>query len=203
MLLDSTNNQVLNEGSTLSAKIVAAASALLVTVVLLGGYFYLRGRHAQQTAAAIPPPAETGAPVSKGPAKLHVLVDEPLLKAGTSLITGTVKNISNEELDDLAVELELWRRTDSSTEMKTVSIEPAKLAPNQEGRYTLSLSAQEYATVRLSSFRSGDTGQLAYTSALGQKRPLEKTESKTVIVQRPRGKGEEFINTPENPGRVP
>jgi hypothetical protein len=132
-----------------------------------------------------------------------VFVDEPTLKAGSSLIAGTVRNISNEELSGLTVELELWRRADSSSEMRTVVIEPANLAPNQEGRYIISLPAQEYASVRLSGFRSSDNALVAYTSAVGQKRPLEKTESKTVIVQRPVGRGEEFINTPDNPGRVP
>ena len=204
MLIDSTNSQVLNESSPSSSKFIAAVCAVLVAVILLGGYFYLRNRHARQTAAAIqPPPVTSGSTASKGPAKLHVLVDEPLLKAGTSLIGGTVKNISNEELSGLSVELELWRRADGSSVMKMVSIEPAKLAPNQEGRYAISLPAQEYATVRLGGFHSSDAGLLAYTSAPGQRRPLEKTESKTVIVQRPAGRGGEFINTPDNPGRVP
>jgi hypothetical protein len=202
-MFESTTSDSLNESSAASSKLVAGACALLVATLLLGGYFYLRNRHAKQNAATLPPSTSTTSAVTKGPAKLHVLVDEPLLKDGATLIGGTVKNISNEELAGLSVDLELWRRRDGSSEIKTASIEPATLGPNEEGRYAIKLPAQEYATVRLSGFRSSDVGLLAYTSAPGQKRPLEKTESKTVIIQRPAGRGEEFINTPDNPGRVP
>lgn len=200
MLINSSNTDVLDQNTATSSRLVAAACALLVAAVLLGGYFYLRNRHARQTAAANPP---APAPAPKQPAKLHVLVDEPTLKAGETVISGTVRNISNEELAGLSVELELWKRTGGTTEIKSVAIEPSRLAPNQDGRYSIKLPAQEYATVRLGSFRSSDSGVLVYTSAPGQKRPLEKTESKTVIVQRPAGRGGEFINTPDNPGRVP
>lgn len=204
MLINPSNSELLNETNSSSSKLIAAACALVIATVLLGGYFYLRNRHARQTAAAGQSSASTtSATALKGPAKLHVLMDEPLLKAGESLIGGTVKNVSNEELSGLSVELELWKRQDSTSETKMVAIEPNRLGPNQEGRYAIKLAAQEYASVRLSGLRSNE-GQLAYTSGLGQQRPLEKTESKTVIVQKPRGRGgEEFINSPDNPARVP
>lgn len=204
MLINPSTSETLVEGSETSSKLIAGACAVLVAALLLGGYFFLRNRHARLTAASIPSPVTPTASANKGPAKLQVLINEPTLKSGQSLISGTVKNISNEELSGLSVELELWKRADSSSEMKTVSIDPATLGPNQEGRYAISLPAQQYASVRLSGFRSGDNAVLAYSSSLGQKRPLEKTESKTIIVQRPAGRGgDEFINTPDNPGRVP
>jgi len=201
MLIDSANSEALQSISA-SSKLIAGAFALLIATILLGGYFYLRNRHAQQTAAAIPAKTATMPTASKGPVKLQVFLDEPTLKAGESLIGGIVRNISNEELNGLSVELELWRRGDGSTELRTVVIEPAKLAPNEEGRYAIKLRAQDYSNVRFSGIRS-DSGLIAYTSAEGQKRPLEKTESKTVVIPKPAGRGGEFINTPDNPGRVP
>lgn len=203
MLINPSTSETLAEDSANSSKLIAGACSVLVAALLLGGYFFLRNRHARQTAASIPPPVTSTATANKGPAKLHVLINEPTLKSGASLISGTVKNISNEELSGLSVELELWKRADGSSEVKTVSIDPATLSPNQEGRYAISLPAQEYASVRIGGFRSSDNALVAYSSSLGQKRPLEKTESKTVIVQRPVGRGEEFINTPDNPGKVP
>jgi hypothetical protein len=203
MLIDSANSEVLRDSSATSSKLIALASALLVATLLLGGYFYLRNRHARQTATAVAEKktsATSSAP--KGPAKLQVFLDEPTLKAGESVIGGIVRNISNEPLNGLAVELELWRRGDGGTEQKTVALEPANLAPNQDGRYTMKLRAQDYSNVRFIGIRN-DAGLLAYSSAEGQKRPLEKTEPKTVVIPKPVGRGDEFINTPDNPGRVP
>jgi hypothetical protein len=203
MLIDSANSDVLRDGSATSSKLIAGAAALLVAVVLLGGYFYLRNRHARQTAAGVPDKKTSKVSSAlKGPAKLQVFLDEPTLKAGESVIGGTVKNISNEDLNGLSVELELWRRGDGGTEQRTVELEPSSLAPDQDGRYAMKLRAQDYSNVRFIGIRS-DSRLIAYTSAEGQKRPSEKTESKTVVIPKPAGRGDEFINTPDNPGRVP
>jgi hypothetical protein len=188
------------EKSPLGVKLIAALAAIAVSAALLTGYFYLRKRHEQQTAAALPTqPATT----PKGPARAQIMVDEPLLKGNQSLIGGAVKNISNERLNKLSVELELRRRKDGKPESMRVPINPNDLDPQQEGRYSLLLPAQDYAAVRLLALREGEnSAQLSYSVLPGQKRPLERLDSKTIVVQKP-GRRSEFINTPDNPSRVP
>ncbi|HEY7785407.1 MAG TPA: hypothetical protein VIB00_11805 [Pyrinomonadaceae bacterium] len=185
-----------------SSKILAVAIAVLISAVLLGGYFYLRNRHAQRNAPVAP--VQTPSNQLKGPVRVHVLIDDPMLKRGETTIGGLVKNISRDELSLLAVELELRRRKDNEVERRTVPLVPPTLAPDQEGRYSIKLPAQQYGGVRLVGVKEGAAATLvAHTSAQGQRRPLEKLEPKTVIVQRPAPRGDEFINTPDNPGRVP
>jgi hypothetical protein len=204
MLTDSPHSDELfseSKGFGLS-KLLAGLVAVVITAILLGGYFYLRNRHARQTAVVAPAQSEAALP--KGPAKVHVMVDDPMLKGSETTIGGTVRNISPQELSHLIVELELRRRKDGNVERKTVSLEPSTLAPSQEGRYSVKLPAQEYGGVRLAGVTEGAAAtMLVYTSSQGQRRPLEKTEPKTITVKRPVPAGEEFINTPDNPGRVP
>lgn len=205
-MLDSHNSEEIfgQSGGELTAKLLAGACALAVAAILVAGYLYLRKRHAIEHAPAPAPVQNAAATAPKGPPKLHVLLDDPMLKGNETLIAGTVKNISQEELANLTVELELWRRKDGNIEQKSLLLEPSLLRPDEEGRYSIKLIAQEYGGVRLLGLRSGpDSALLAYTSAPGLRRPLERTESKTIVVQRPASKGEEFINTPDNPGRVP
>jgi hypothetical protein len=204
MLTDSPrSDEVLtaDRGSAVS-KFLAVAVAVVLSAGVLGGYFYLRSRHAQRNAPIAP--VETASDQPKGPARVHVVVDDPTLKRGETTIAGVVKNISKDELSLLAVELELRRRKDSELERRTIPLEPATLAPDQEGRYSIKLPAQQYGGVRLIGVKEGAAATLvAYTSSPGQRRPLEKLEPKTIIVQRPASRGEEFLNTPDNPGRVP
>jgi hypothetical protein len=210
MLTDSSHTDLLiEEKQPASRKLAAILAALLVTAVLVAGYTYLRRRHSQQVAAqALQAQQEKAAQnanpnAPKGPAKAHILVDEALLKGGQTIIGGTVKNTSNEKLSGLSVDLVLRRRKDATVEQTSVSIEPADLEPTQEGRYSLKLPAQDYSAVRLVSLRSGDSNLLAYSSSPGQKRPPERIEPKVVIVPRSGSRGGEFLNTPDNPARVP
>ena len=207
MLTDSSHTELLiEEKQPASRKLAAILAALLVTALLVAGYTYLRRRHSQQVAAQAlqsqQENAQQNATAHRGPAKAHILVDDALLKGGQTIIGGTVKNTSNEKLSGLSVELVLRRRKDASVEQTSVPIDPAELEPAQEGRYSLKLPAQEYSAVRLVSLRSGDS-ILAYTSSPGQKRPPERIEPKVVIVPRSGSRGGEFLNTPDNPARVP
>ena len=207
MLTDSSHTELLiEEKQPASRKLAAILAALLVTALLVAGYTYLRRRHSQQVAAQAlqsqQENAQQNATAPRGPAKAHILVDDALLKGGQTIIGGTVKNTSNEKLSGLSVELVLRRRKDASVEQTSVPIDPAELEPAQEGRYSLKLPAQEYSAVRLVSLRSGDS-ILAYTSSPGQKRPPERIEPKVVIVPRSGSRGGEFLNTPDNPARVP
>jgi CHASE2 domain-containing sensor protein len=183
--------------------IVGVLVAILVTGSLFGGYLLLRKRHQQKVfaaaQAAAPKPTEP-----KGSAKAQILVDEALLKGDQTILGGTVRNISNENLSGLSVELDLVRRKGGQVERVSAPVQPAQLSPQQEGRYSLQRPSADYRGAKLVGLRSGDSlAQLVYVAAPGQKRPPEKLEAKTIIVGRPApGKGE-FLNTPDTPVRVP
>jgi hypothetical protein len=131
------------------------------------------------------------------------MIDEPTLEKGTTVIGGSVKNISDRELTGLSVALELRKRKDGTTEATLVPVAPAQLQPQQEGQYSLRVPAQNYASIRFVGMKADPQSTLiAYSSSAGKKRAPEKLEPRTVIV-RPAGRKGEFINTPDNPVRVP
>lgn len=205
MLTDSLEAELhQEEKSSLGLKLIAGGLALLFTACVLAGYVYFRNRHARQNLII---PEETKAALAnipKGPPKAHILVDEPLLKGDQTIIGGSVNNISNETLWGLAVELELKRRSDGTIERMNVALNPAQLEPQAEGRYSLKVPAQTFGSVKLVALRGGsDSGLISFTTGLGQKRPLERLEPKVIIVPRKSsGKGG-FLNSPDNPARVP
>ena len=183
--------------------LLGVVTALLVTGLLFSGYSVLRKRHQQQTLSTAqvedPKPNEP-----KGPIKAQVFVDEALLKGDQTILGGTVRNISTENLTSLSVDLELVRRRGGQIEKTSAPVEPTQLLPQQEGRYSLQLRSADYRGAKLVGLRSSqNSSQLAYAAVPGQKRQPEKIETKTIIVSRPKpGKGD-FLNTPDTPGRVP
>lgn len=202
-MTESFHEEVFGEPkSSLSLKVIAAIAALVVTVLVFAGYAYLRQRHAEDTSASL---ASQAPAAEVKPPKALIKADEPLLSGGKTTLGGAVKNTSQEKLSGIAVELELKRRKDGVPEKKLVTIEPAELEPDQEGRYSLQLQAQDYSSARLVALRAGpDSAAIPYTTAPGQKRPPERLESKTITVDKPRSsKRDEFLNTPDNPARVP
>jgi hypothetical protein len=204
MLTDSVDSELLHEERTsFGRKLVAGLLAVVFTAAVFAGYLYFRNRHLQQNLAQSQP-REAMTNLPKGPVKAHILMDEALLKGGQTIIGGIVKNTSQETLSGLAVDLELKRRTGGTAERMSVPLTPAKLGPNEEGSYSLKLPAQHFSAVRLVSLTSEPNAtQLAFTTGLGQKRPLERIEPKVVVVPRTRSKGGEFLNSPDNPARVP
>lgn len=204
ILLETTSSDTSTDDRSARARLfVAATSALLVASLVVAGYLYLRKRHAQQTIRAAQ--AEQGPPAEpKGPPKVQIFVDEAISKGDQTLVGGTVKNISSESLSSLAVDLELIRRKGATTENALVEVQPSLLAPQEEGHYSLSLRSTDYGSVKLLGLKGGPTSSsLVYISALGQKRPAEKVEAKTIIVKRPSTPNNGFLNTPDNPSRVP
>jgi len=200
---NSLHEELLLEPKTSTGlKLIAAIAAVAVAVLLLGGYFYLRQRHAEE-AALSGPNAVNSEP--RQPPKATIMVDDATLTSGKTTLAGTVKNTSKETLSGLQVELELKSRKGAGAEKRLVKVEPADLQPEQEGRYSLQLQAQDYASARLIGLRSGtDMASIPYTSAPGQKRQPERLESKTITVDKPPpGKRDEFLNSPDNPARVP
>lgn len=187
--------------------VVALICALAITAALFTGYIYLRRRHAENESArqqAQAPPATT----PTGPPLLQIYEDDAMLKGGKATISGTVVNISTETLKDIAVELELRRRSNAATEIRSVPLTPAELAPEGQGRYVLTVLTRDFSTTRLlrvkSSTRSTD---IPFKTAQGAQRPPEPPPqtNRTIVVPRPtpRKGEEEFINTPDKPARVP
>ena len=190
-------------GRSLGLKLIAGICAVVVTAALFSGYAYLRKRHEQQNLAkAMQELASSNAP--KAPPKVHILVDDALLKGGQTIIGGSVKNISRESIGALSVELELRRRKDGTAELKSVPLDPPQLEPEKEGRYSLVLPARDYGSVKLIGLKSsGDSALLSYTSSPGQRRPPERLDPRAITGQRPSSGRGEFLNSPDNPARVP
>lgn len=186
-------------------KIGAIACALAVAVALLVGYRFLRARQLESVRAAQP-----ATPASKivGPPEAQIFEDEARLKGAEAIISGTIRNISDKKLEELSLEMELKRRAaGQTTEKRQIRVEPSSLEPGAEGRYSLSIRSSEWSGARVSSLNSARrTETIAFKSALGARRQPERLPQgnpKVVVVPRPRQKGEEFINTPDNPTRIP
>ena len=181
-------------------KVIAALAAVAVAALLLGGYFFLRQRHADSIAASVPVAEPRPQP------KAVILIDDPTVGSGKSTLAGTVKNTSNETLSNLKVELELKSRKGAPVEKRFVQVDPADLAPGQEGRYSVQLAVQDYASARLIGLNSGaNQATVPYTTGQGNKRQPERLEPKTITIDKPPpgSKRDEFLNSPDNPARVP
>jgi hypothetical protein len=190
---------IARERESSKRKLLAIICAVGVTAILLVAYGYVRKFHAERVLAENTPP-----PVpEKSPPLAHVVVDEPTLDKGMTTIGGVVKNISKQQLSGISVVVELRRRKDSGIEETALPVTPAQLEPEQEGSYSLKVSAQDFASIRLAGLKADPQSSLiAYSSSQGKKRTPERLEPKTIVVKRA-GKPGEFINTPDNPGRVP
>ena len=203
-MIDSHQDELFVEAKgSVWPKLLGGLSALLITALVFTGYTLLRKRHAENTGVlALSSPASAGE--AGKPPKALVIVDEALLQGSKTTIGGIVRNTSAERLEGVSVELELRHRKDGATETRLVPLEPAQLESQQEGRYSLELKAQDYSSARLVALKAGPSLQaVAYATAPGQKRPPERLEPKTIIVGRPAGKGGDFLNSPDNPARVP
>ena len=193
---------IARERDTTKRKLLAAVCAVAVTALLLVGYGYIRKYHAQKILASnTPPPVNDTGP--KGPPLAHIVIDEPTLEKGMTTLGGVVKNISKQDLSGLSVVLELRRRKDGGVEESLLPVTPALLQPEQEGSYAMKVSNQEFASIRLAGLKSDPQSNLiAYTSSQGKKRTPERLEPRTIVVKRS-GKPGEFVNSPDNPVRVP
>ena len=182
-------------------KIAAVVAALLVTALVFAGYAYLRKRQAQSSA----PLTQAASTIPKPPPEALILADEALLQGPNTVLAGTVRNISNGKLSALSVELELKQRRRDTVERKQVPLTPADLEPAQEGRYSIQLKAQDYISAKVVALRTGSQDAVVpYSVGQGDKRPPEKLDSKTIKIDKPApGKRSEFLNSPDNPARVP
>ena len=182
-------------------KLLAVVCAVALTAILLVGFSLIRRYYMQKALAEnTPPPVVNNGP--KGPALAHVVLDEASISKGMTTISGVVKNISKQDLSGLSVVLEL-RRKDGGLEQSNLPVTPTQLQPEQEGSYSVTLPAKNFDSIRLAGLKADPQSTLiAYSSSQGKKRTPERLESKTVVVKRS-GKPGEFINSPDNPGRIP
>src|SRR5205085_7012803 len=173
--------------------------ALIWTGSVLGGYLFLRKRHERQVAAAAA--AEN---VGKEKPKVEVLVDEATIDGKKSLLGGTIHNISNETLRNVAVELQLRRRTGSTVETRIVVPQATELTADGRTRYSLEVSIQDYSSATFSRVLAGEAHlAIAFKALPGAERPpLPAPASRTIVVSRPAPRADEFLNTGKNPGRV-
>ena len=180
--------------------LVGILCALLLTGAIFGGYLLLRKRHERQLAAA----AELTRTKALAP-RIEVFVDEPTMDGKKTLLGGTLHNISGEALRNLSIDLELRQRKGGGLEIRTLTPDQTELGPDAKARYTVELQVTDYSSARLVRIVGGDTSAAVPFRALpGTPRPpMEAPSAKTVIVNRPARHGEEFINTPNNPVRVP
>lgn len=179
--------------------LVGLLCAVLLTTAVLGGYLWLRKRHERQVAAATQVEEQRKAP------KIEIFVDDTTVAGKKAFLGGTLHNISNETVYSIAIELQLRRRVGGGIETRTVVPESSDLAPDAKTRYSLELPSQDYISSTLLRVVSGrNRAAVPFKALPGAARPpLESPASKTVTVNRPKPKGDEFINTPSNPGKVP
>jgi hypothetical protein len=179
--------------------LVGVLCALLLTGLVLGGYLWLRKRHERQLTAALEVETQRKAP------KVEVFVDDSIVDKGKALLGGTIHNISNEPVRGIAVELQLRRRVGGGVETRIVVPESTELAPDARTRYSLELPSQDYISSTFSRVVAGENrAALPFKALPGAARPpMDVPASKTVTVGRPSSKRDEFINTPNNPGKVP
>jgi len=85
--------------------VIGFLCALLLTGAVFGGYLYLLKRHERQVAA------QQALENQKKVTRVEVFVDEATVNGKTTLLAGTIHNISSEPLHNVAVELQLRRRT--------------------------------------------------------------------------------------------
>lgn len=191
-------------GRSSLVKIVSVVLAIAVTATLLIGFLIWRKRHEERVGVEAQLPSKAVRPAL--PTKVQVYMDEAVRKGQQALISGTIHNVSNEALSNITLEVELTRRKDAGTEVRSMEVEPKELAPDQKGRYQLTLTG-DYSTVKILSIKSGTNAtEIGFKKAPGIPRPVERpSEPTTIIVNRPSTpkQGEEFINTPDNPARIP
>src|ERR1041384_4075538 len=193
---------IARERESNKGKLLAMVCAVAVTAILLVGYGFVRKYHAQKVLAEnTPPPVVDAGP--KGPALAHVVLDEPSIAKGMTTIGGVVRNISKQDLNGVSVVLELRRRKDGGLEESILPVTPSQLQPEQEGSYSVTLPAQNFGSIRLVGLKADpQSAMIVNSSHQRKKRTPERLEPRTIVVKRS-GKPGEFLNSPDNPGRVP
>jgi hypothetical protein len=188
---------------SVAVKIAAVVCALVLTGSLVGGYFFLRGKNVQNLQAG-----REAAQVGRDrplPPKAQVFHDEVVLKGSKAVVGGTVRNIADETLEELNVEIELKARDGRTSEMRSVRVEPASLGRGEEGRFALQINSGDWGGTRVARlFSTKVDADIPFKPELGAKRPPERVPSpKVIVVPRRKPRGDDFLNTPDTPIRIP
>lgn len=144
-------------------------------------------------------PANVAKPATTDDPAVNVFEDEATIRGSQSVVAGTVRNVSGRTLEGLFVELELSRRGADAREVRRVAVEPATVEHGAEGRYAVRLSNREWAGSKLLRVGAGAGGEeLAFVAQPGARRPPERTpDGKIIVVRKPRTKGDDFLNSPD------
>lgn len=179
--------------------LIGVVCALVLTGLVLGGYLLLVKRHERQLAAAAEVENQKKSP------KVEVFVDDTMIDGKKATLGGTLHNISKETLHGLSVELQLRKRAGGGIETRLVAPELPDLGPDALTRYSLDVPVSDYISSTFMRVVSGENRAAVPSKALpgAERPPMDAPASKTVTVTRPTPKGDEFINTPNNPGKVP
>ena len=210
--LAEASEPALDPGPSPIVKIVSIALAVCISAGLLVGFLIWRGWHESKVSSG--PDAvraiegtnrQAGSAAPALPVKVEILLDEPVRKGTEAVIGGTIRNISGERLSGLAVEFQLFHRADQESDVRVFELEPRDLEPGESGRYSSTLSG-DYRSLKLLRIMSGPAGQaIGFNTGTGARRPVAQPETKTIVVGRPAAprKGDDFINTPDNPAKIP
>jgi hypothetical protein len=138
----------------------------------------------------------------------NILVDEPRLLKPYAVVGGTVRNVGQQRLEQLSVLIELRRRDDGTTEQRDAAVVPSDLAPGEQGKFAVKVAPDEFRGSSVVGLRSGaGVRDVAFKAMPGAKRPPERFPDRVVNVkvpqQKSKGGGDEFINTPDTPIKVP
>lgn len=197
------NIEIERRGSSVF-KIVSIIVALALTGALLAGFLIWRRWHEEKTAPA--QAAQTKVPDKPVlSARVQIFMDEPVRKGSQAIITGKVNNISNDNLSNLTLVAELTHRKDGGKEEIAFTTNPKELGPNQDGSYALTLTG-DYSAFTITHVKAGSNlEEVGFKTAPGAKRPQQQPNGvNNVIANRPPPKkGDDFINTPDNPAKVP
>ncbi len=177
--------------------------ALAFVCGLFYAYLYLRNRHVAQLPLASKASVKIVKTVlTTATPQAQIAQDETWAKNGQAIIGGAIRNISHNKLNDLSLEVEMKRRANGQTEKIDVEVVPKNLEPEGQGKFSLRVPSGEYSGLRILRLRDGANSNIAFSSVPGTPRPLERAPAaKVIIIQRPapRTRGDEFLNTPENP----
>lgn len=179
-------------------KAIAIVCALAITCCVIFGYLYLRWRNERQ--AAISQPVKVESKPLPSPLA-EIFVDEAISKGSQAIISGTVKNISQQNLKSVTVEIELTKRKDGSKETKLLQIEPSELTPGQDGHYSAMFQSKDYRSAKVLRLISDGNPETPFKQSPGAKRPVEKPSPQKVkiVIIKPKGSDGDFINSPDTP----
>lgn len=179
-------------------KAIAIVCALAITCCVIFGYLYLKWRNDRQTALKQPAVIE---PKPLPTPLADIFVDEAISKGSQAMISGTVLNISQQNLKSLSIEIELTKRKDGSKEIKILPLEPSELSPGQSGHYSAVFQSKDYRSAKVLRLVSEGNPETPFKQSPGAKRPVEKPSPQKVkvVIIKPKGSEGDFINSPDTP----